>query len=117
MSEYVIYHNPRCSKSRTTLALLEENGISPAIVLYLNDSLTVDQLQEIFGKLGMAASQLLRKGEDAYKACGLSADSTEQEVLQAMAAHPKLLERPIVVKGERAIVGRPPENVLRLINA
>ena len=117
MSQYTIYHNPRCSKSRATLALLEENGVVPTVILYLENAPAVDQLREIFKKLDMTPGQLLRKGEDVYKTCGLDADSGEEEILQAMSAHPKLLERPIVVKGEHAVVGRPPENVLELINA
>jgi arsenate reductase len=117
MSEYTIYHNPRCSKSRATLLLLEEHGVLPNVILYLDDTPTVDQLREICRKLDRVPGQLLRKGEDAYKASGLDADSTEEAILQAMIAHPKLLERPIVVRGNHAVVGRPPENVLGLIDA
>ena len=117
MSEYIIYHNPRCSKSRATLSLLEEKGVVPTVILYLDDTPTVDQLGEICGKLGRKPGQLLRKGEDAYKASGLGDDSSDKAILKAMVAHPKLLERPIVVRGDRAVVGRPPENVLGLIDA
>ncbi|MEH6582380.1 MAG: arsenate reductase (glutaredoxin) [Halioglobus sp.] len=115
MSEFTIYHNPRCSKSRATLALLEENGLTPEVVLYLENSPGVDELRELLQKLGIAASQLVRRGEEAYKANGLNQDSSEEALLAAMAAHPKLIERPIVVKGARAVLGRPPENVLELI--
>ena len=117
MTEYTIYHNPRCSKSRATLSLLEENGVVPTVILYLEQTPGVEQLRGICKKLDMSPAQLLRKGEDIYKASGLGADSSEEEILKAMFAHPKLLERPIVVKGERAVVGRPPENVLELIIA
>ncbi len=116
MPEYTIYHNPRCSKSRQTLALLEENGVAPEIVLYLETPLSAQQLKSLLSKLGIEARALLRKGEDAYKAEGLADTSLADEALvAAMAAHPKLIERPIVVKGDRAVLGRPPENVLDLL--
>ena len=116
MSEYTIYHNPRCSKSRATLALLEENGVSPQVVLYLETSPDADVLRGLLEKLGMNASELVRRGEDAYKECGLGPGSSDEEVLLAMASQPKLIERPIVVRDEKAVVGRPPENVLELIS-
>ena len=117
MSDYTIYHNPRCSKSRQTLALLEDSGIGPEVVLYLETPLTAKQIKGLLTRLGISAGQLVRRGEAAYKECGLGPDSTEQELLQAMVAHPKLIERPIVVKGKRAVLGRPPENVLELIGS
>ena len=116
MSEYTIYHNPRCSKSRNTLALLQEKGIEPDIVLYLETNPDADEIAELLGKLGIAASQLVRRGEDAYRDCGLSAASSDADLLAAMASQPKLIERPIVVRGDRAVLGRPPENVLELID-
>jgi len=115
MAEVVIYHNPRCSKSRKTLALLQEHGVAPRIVLYLETPPDEAQLKALLAKLGMDAQQLVRRGEEAYKASGLSTDSSERELLAAMARHPKLIERPIVVVGKRAVLGRPPENVLDLI--
>ena len=115
MSAVTIYHNPRCSKSRNTLALLQENGVEPKVVLYLETLPQVEELAGLLQKLGLTAHQLVRRGEEDYKACELSADSSEDEILAAMATHPKLIERPIVVKGERAVFGRPPENVLELI--
>ena len=115
MSDYTIYHNPRCSKSRNTLALLEENGIEPRVVFYLEQPLVPAEIKELLAKLGITASQLVRRGEAAYKESGLSAASTDPEIIKAMAAHPKLIERPIVVAGKRAVLGRPPENVLELI--
>ncbi len=115
MSDYTIYHNPRCSKSRNTLALLEENGVQPEIVLYLETPPDARQLTGLLAKLGMTARELVRRGEDEYKACGLGRDSSDEEILAAMVARPKLIERPIVVKGDRAVLGRPPENVLELI--
>ena len=116
MTDVTIYHNPRCSKSRSTLALLEENGVSPTIVLYLEAPPSRAQIKSLLGKLGMSAAELVRRGEDAYKAAGLSKESSEADILSAMAEYPKLIERPIVVKGNRAVLGRPPENVLALID-
>jgi len=115
MSEYTIYHNPRCSKSRATLALLEEHGLSPEIRLYLQDPPDVAELKALLKKLGISAAGLVRRGEPEYRESGLSPDSSEGEILEAMAAHPKLIERPIVVRGRQAVLGRPPENVLALI--
>lgn len=111
-----IYHNPRCSKSRQTLALLEENGVEPEVVLYLETPPSASDLKELLSKLGISARDLLRKGEDAYKENGLSDKSlSEDALIQAMTQFPKLIERPIVVKGSKAVLGRPPENVLELI--
>ncbi len=116
MSEYTIYHNPRCSKSRSALALLRENGVQPDIVLYLETRPDQRELGELLRKLEMSAGDLVRRGEEAYKTCGLSAASSDEQILAAMAEHPKLIERPIVVRGARAVLGRPPENVLELID-
>lgn len=115
MSQVTIYHNPRCSKSRTTLALLEENGVTPEIVLYLETPLPATGIRQLLGKLGLTAADLVRKGEDAYKEAGLDKNSAEDEIIAAMVDYPKLIERPIVVLGDRAVLGRPPENVLELI--
>jgi arsenate reductase len=114
MSAVTIYHNPRCSKSRNTLALLEENGVSPDIVLYLETPPDAAQLKDLLNKLGKTAGELVRRGEADYKAAGLSRDSSDAEVLAAMVKYPKLIERPIVVKGGKAVLGRPPENALAL---
>ncbi len=111
-----IYHNPRCSKSRQTLALIEEKGISPEIVLYLEDTPDEAALQDILGKLGISARELLRKGEQYYKDNNLkNPDLSDDELIAKMVAFPKLIERPIVIKGDKAVLGRPPENVLELI--
>lgn len=116
MSKFTIFHNPRCSKSRQTLALLEENGITPEICLYLETPPTQAELKTIINKLGISARELLRKGEDAYKTEQLSdTELSDTDLIKAMIAHPKLIERPIVIKGETAVLGRPPENVLSLI--
>ncbi len=116
MSQYIIYHNPRCSKSRNTLALLQDRGIEPEVILYLDHPPDKAQLKALLDKLGMRAAELVRRGEEEYRSCGLSRDSSDEEVLEAMAAHPRLIERPIVVRGRRAVLGRPPENVLQLID-
>jgi arsenate reductase (glutaredoxin) len=110
-----LFHNPRCSKSRQTLALLEAQGIHPNVVRYLDTPPSADELRALLKKLGMSARQLLRTGEEDYKTLNL-ADSTltEQALIAAMAEHPKLIERPIVVHGNKAALGRPPEAVLGL---
>jgi arsenate reductase len=115
MSKFTIYHNPRCSKSRNTLALLEEHGVSPEIVLYLETPLSREQINNLLSRLGMSAGELVRRSEQEYKTSGLNKNSTDEEIVNAMVAHPKLIERPIVVKGKKAVLGRPPENVLELI--
>lgn len=117
MSVYTLYHNPRCSKSRQTLQLLEERGIAPEIVLYLENSPDAETLRGLLSKLGISARQLLRKGEAEYKERGLADESlSEVALIQAMVDAPKLIERPIVVRGDRAVLGRPPENALELID-
>ena len=114
-SDWLIYHNPRCSKSRQTLSLIEEKGIQPHIVLYLEAPPSVGELKSILNKLNMSADALLRKNEAIYKELGLKDQSvSETALIKIMIEHPKLIERPIVVKGEKAIIGRPPENVLEL---
>lgn len=117
MSQFTIYHNPRCSKSRNTLSLLQENGVEPEVVLYLENPPSEQEIKTLLKKLGIPADALVRRGEDDYKAAGLSKTSTDTEIVAAMAARPKLIERPIVVKGANAVLGRPPENVLALLNA
>ncbi|WP_078084599.1 arsenate reductase (glutaredoxin) [Microbulbifer mangrovi] len=113
---WTIYHNPRCSKSRQTLQLLQDNNIEPEVVLYLETPPDAAALKSLLGMLGIGARDLLRKGEDAYKALNLKDTALADEALiEAMVTHPKLIERPIVVKGDKAVLGRPPENVLELI--
>jgi arsenate reductase len=111
-----IYHNPRCSKSRQTLALLEERGIDPEIILYLETPPSAETLSGILQKLGITPRQLLRKGEGAYKENNLSYTSlSDKQLIDAMVAHPKLIERPIVINGSKAALGRPPEQVLDIL--
>ena len=111
-----IYHNPRCSKSRQTLALLEEHNIQPEIVLYLETPPSTEKISELLSQLGITARDLLRKGEDAYKENNLKDPSlSEEELIQAMHDNPKLIERPIVIANGKAALGRPPEQVLEIL--
>lgn len=110
-----LYHNPRCSKSRAALALLRERGIEPAIVLYLETPPDAATLRHLLGLLGVTAHALARRQEAAWGECGLGDDSSEEEVVLAMTRRPILIERPILVCDDRAVIGRPPENVLALI--
>jgi arsenate reductase len=111
-----IYHNPRCSKSRQTLSLLQDQGLEPEIVLYLETAPSPETLKRLLKKLNLSARQLLRRGEQEYKDQNLADTSlSEQQLIAAMAKYPKLIERPIVVNGERAAIGRPPEAVLEII--
>jgi|TARA_B110000503_G_scaffold87087_1_gene132425 arsenate reductase len=111
-----IYHNPRCSKSRQTLSLLQDQGLEPAIVLYLDTPPSSETLERLLKKLGLNARQLLRRGEQEYKDHNLvDASLSEQQLIAAMAKYPKLIERPIVINGERAAIGRPPEAVLEIL--
>ena len=115
MADITIYHNPRCSKPRQTLELLQENNISPEIILYLEQTPSKKELKAVLGKLGMSARDLVRTSEEAYKALGLSnPDLSDDQLLDAMINEPKLIQRPIVVAGSRAVIGRPPENVMDL---
>ena len=111
-----IYHNPRCSKSRQTLALLKDQGVSPDIVEYLNVPPSAAELTDILARLGMEPRDLMRKGEAAYQEQGLGNESLSREALiQAMADNPILIERPIVLAGSKAAIGRPPERVIDIL--
>jgi arsenate reductase (glutaredoxin) len=116
-SRYRIYHNPRCTKSRQTLALLIDAGITPEILLYLETPPNPKELSSLIKQLGFSSPrQLLRTGEEIYKQLKLNDPSiSDNHIIDAMVNHPKLIERPIVVKGHQAIIGRPPESVLTLI--
>lgn len=111
-----IYHNPRCSKSRQTLALLQERGIAPTVIDYLRTPPTAAELAGLLDKLGIGARDLIRNKEPEYRAAGLDDPALDDSALvAAMAATPKLIERPIVVAGDRAALGRPPEAVLAIL--
>lgn len=109
-----IYHNPRCSKSRQTLALIEEKGVTPKIVEYLDTPPNPEELKEILSKLGKTAAEIVRKKEAKEEGIDFSALS-ETALIEALASHPRVIERPIVIKGNRAVLGRPPENVLEIL--
>lgn len=111
-----IYHNNRCSKSRATLTLLEQRGEPVEVVNYLDTPPTTAELSVLLKQLGMSARQLLRQGEDEYQALGLANPALDDAALiAAMVAHPKLIERPIVVANGKAAIGRPPESVLAIL--
>lgn len=111
-----ILHNPRCSKSRATLALLQERGLEPQITLYLENPPDAGELRSILGKLGIPARNLIRTGEAEYRELGLANSSlSENQLVAAMVANPRLIERPIVLANGRAAIGRPPEAVLEIL--
>jgi arsenate reductase (glutaredoxin) len=111
-----IYHNPRCSKSRATLALLEEQGLVPRIVEYLKTPPTAAELKAVLKKLGLKPRDLIREGESRYTELGLKdRDVDDDTLIDLMVANPILIERPIVVRGNKAAIGRPPETVLKIL--
>ncbi|WP_286884631.1 arsenate reductase (glutaredoxin) [Pseudomonas sp. UBA7456] len=116
MTDLTLYHNPRCSKSRGALDLLEARGLAPTVVRYLETPPDVATLKALLDKLGMPPRQLLRTGEDDYAQLNL-ADPTisDAQLIDAMATHPKLIERPILVAGDKAVIGRPPEKILEIL--
>jgi arsenate reductase len=111
-----IYHNPRCSKSRQTLALIRAAGVEPEIIEYLNEPPSVEELDDLLKKLRLEPRDIIRKGEAEYKELQLKdRELGRDEALRLLVKHPKLIERPIVVKGRNAVLGRPPENVKQLL--
>ncbi|MCY1394463.1 putative protein YfgD [compost metagenome] len=116
MTDLTLYHNPRCSKSRGALELLEARGLAPTVVRYLETPPDAATLQSLLGKLGIGARQLLRTGEEEYKSLDLANPAlNDAQLIAAMVAHPKLIERPILVAGDKAVIGRPPEKVLEIL--
>ena len=115
MTLVTIYHNPKCSKSRQTLALLEERDLELRIVPYLESPPSKSELADIVKMLGVTAADIVRTGEDEYQESGLTADSSESDVLDAIIIAPKLMQRPIVICGYQARVGRPPESALEIL--
>jgi arsenate reductase (glutaredoxin) len=112
---FVIYHNPRCGKSRSALTLLQEKGITPQIVEYLKNPPTRDELKALVRKLRIKPEQLVRKGEDVFKQKHAGKVLNDDQWLDALVRDPILIERPIIVRGERAVIGRPPEKVQELL--
>lgn len=109
------WHNPRCSKSRAGLALLEENGAEVTVRKYLEDAPSLNELRAAQKALGLPVAQMMRTGEKIYKELGLTPDMPAQDLLSAMAENPILIERPVAFSGGRAVIGRPPERVLDLL--
>ncbi len=117
MKKYKIYHNPRCSKSRQTLSLLRENGIEPEVVEYLKTPLQKKELQMISNAVGLKPASFVRKNENDYKENGIAEYLDDDEkIFQYIVKYPKIMERPIVVSNGIGVIGRPPSNVLGLIN-
>lgn len=117
MSSITIYHNPRCSKSRAACQLIAARGVEASVIDYLTNPPSRDELRSLLGKLGMSASELVRRGEAAFSEHYAGRELSDEQWLDALLAHPILIERPIVVCGDRAVIGRPPEKVLELLDA
>jgi len=113
--KFEIYHNPRCSKSRQTLKLLRDNGIEPVIIEYLKDTPTAAELKKVLAKLHLNSPDIIRKGEQIYKDRFKNLDFTDDEWVDILVENPKLIERPIVLKGNKGVIGRPPENIETLL--
>ena len=115
MTQVSIIHNPRCSKSRQTLALLEEQGCDIQVIEYLKTPLTKVEIRSILDKLAISPRELMRTKEEEYKALNLANVEEDEALIQAMVDTPKLIERPIVLANDKAAIGRPPENVLAIL--
>ncbi|WP_028300918.1 arsenate reductase (glutaredoxin) [Oceanospirillum beijerinckii] len=115
MTTVTLHHNPRCSKSRATLALLEEKGIEPQIRLYLDEPLSEQEIRSLLSKLNVSPIDMMRTKEAEFKEQGLSKDSADETLIAAMVTTPKLIERPIAETDSAAAIGRPPENVLEIL--
>ena len=115
MTTITIWHNPRCSKSRTALALLEEHGVEPTQVKYLETPPAENEIRHVLSLLGGSAIDLMRRGEATFKELNLSSDTPEDELISAMTNHPILIERPVIISATQAVIGRPPENALTLL--
>ncbi len=116
MSKVTIWHNPRCSKSRNAAKLLEEQGIETEVVKYLDTPPTKEEIRDVLKMLGISARELMRTKEDIYKELGLKDVKNEEKLIEAMAEHPKLIERPIVIKDGKAAIGRPIEKIIELLS-
>jgi arsenate reductase len=117
MSKITLWHNPRCSKSRNAAALLEEKGVEPEVVKYLDTPPSKDEIKALLKMLGITARELMRTKEAIYKELGLKDVDDEEKLIDAMAENPKLIERPIVIKDGKAVIGRPIENIIELLDA
>ena len=115
MQNIEIWHNPECSKSRNAMELLEAKGLNTSVIKYLENVPTKEQIKAVLKKLNMKASQILRTGEDIYKELNLKEIDDEDKLIEIMAEHPILIERPIIIKGEIAVIARPIENLEELL--
>ena len=114
--EVIIYHNPKCSKSRKALEIIKSKNIEPTIILYLVNKLSKTEVKKLLSKLGLSIRDILRTGEDEYKNNNLKNENlTDDKLIDCLIKFPKLLQRPIVVKDNKAVVGRPPENILDIL--
>ena len=114
--EIIIYHNPKCSKSRKALEIIKSKNIKPTIILYLINKLSKTEVENLLSKLGLSIRDILRKGEDEYKNNNLKNENlSDDKLMEFLIKFPKLLQRPIVVKNNKAVIGRPPENILNLL--
>ncbi len=117
MSKIQIWHNPRCSKSRNGVALLEERGEDIEIVKYLDAPHTKEQIKDLLKKLGLKPREIMRTKEAIYKELDLKNVEDDEKLIEAMVEHPRLIERPIVIKGNKAVIGRPIENIINLLDS
>ena len=113
---WIIWHNPRCGKSRQTLKLLEERGLEPTVIRYLDAPPSPDQLRDVLALMAMEPFDLIRRREAPFKSLGLGPNTANEVLIQAMSDHPILIERPVVTNGLKAVLGRPPEAVLAIID-
>ncbi len=116
MKNITIWHNPRCSKSRQALALLDDNGCEKEIIKYLEQTPNKSEIKKVLAMLGISPRELMRTKEDIYKELDLKNENNEEKLIEAMAENPKLIERPIIIKGNKAIIARPPEKALELLS-
>lgn len=115
MSKVTIWHNPKCSKSRQALEIVEQNGCEKEVVKYLEMTPSKDQLKNVLKMLGISPRELMRTKEDLYKELDLKNETNDEKLIDAMVQNPKLIERPIIIKGNKAVIARPPEKALELL--
>lgn len=115
MKKITIWHNPRCSKSRNALTYLEEKGVDLDIVKYLNETPTKNELKNVLKLLGITPRELMRKGEDIYKELNLKDETSDENLIDAMLENPKLIERPVIINKDKAVIARPLENIDKIL--
>ncbi len=116
MEKVTIWHNPKCSKSRQALSLIEENGSEKEVVKYLEATPTKEELKKVLSMLEISPRELMRTKEDLYKELDLKNENDDEKLIEAMVENPKLIERPVVIKGDKAVIARPPEKTLELLS-